>query len=71
MIQRAVVCSPCHDAKRDSHARAPLLDLDGFERNITKMAAHVKAAGKKLRPHSKTHKCSEIARRQIAAGAGA
>ncbi len=48
---------------------ALLLDLDRFERNIQKMAAHVKAAGKKLRPHSKTHKCPEIARRQIAAGA--
>jgi D-serine deaminase-like pyridoxal phosphate-dependent protein len=48
---------------------ALLLDLDRFERNIQKMAAHVKAAGKKLRPHAKTHKCPEIARRQIAAGA--
>jgi len=48
---------------------ALLLDLDRFERNIQKMAAHVKAAGKKLRPHSKTHKCPEIARRQVAAGA--
>src|SRR5262249_7150910 len=48
---------------------ALLLDIERFERNIAKMAAHVKAAGKKLRPHSKTHKCPEIARRQIAAGA--
>ena len=48
---------------------ALLLDLDRFERNLQKMAAHVKAAGKKLRPHAKTHKCPEIARRQIAAGA--
>ena len=48
---------------------ALLLDLDRFERNIQKMAAHVKAAGKKLRPHAKTHKCPEIARRQVAAGA--
>ena len=48
---------------------ALLLDLDRFERNIQKMAAHVKAVGKKLRPHAKTHKCPEIARRQIAAGA--
>jgi 3-hydroxy-D-aspartate aldolase len=48
---------------------ALLLDLDRFERNIARMAAHVKAAGKKLRPHAKTHKCPEIARRQIAAGA--
>lgn len=48
---------------------ALLLDLDRFERNIQKMAAHIKSAGKKLRPHSKTHKCPEIARRQVAAGA--
>jgi 3-hydroxy-D-aspartate aldolase len=48
---------------------ALLLDLDRFERNIRKMAEHVKAAGKKLRPHAKTHKCPEIARRQVAAGA--
>jgi len=48
---------------------ALLLDLDRFERNIQKMAAHVKAAGKKIRPHAKTHKCPEIARRQVAAGA--
>ncbi|HXJ81838.1 MAG TPA: DSD1 family PLP-dependent enzyme [Candidatus Methylomirabilis sp.] len=48
---------------------ALLLDLDRFERNIQKMAAHVKAVGKKLRPHAKTHKCPEIALRQVAAGA--
>jgi 3-hydroxy-D-aspartate aldolase len=48
---------------------ALLVDLDRLERNIRKMAAHVKAAGKKLRPHAKTHKCPEIARLQIAAGA--
>jgi D-serine deaminase-like pyridoxal phosphate-dependent protein len=48
---------------------ALLLDLDRFERNLAKMAAHVKAAGKKIRPHSKTHKCPEIARRQVVAGA--
>src|SRR5437764_902776 len=48
---------------------ALLLDLDRFERNIHRMASFVADAGKKLRPHSKTHKCPEIARRQIAAGA--
>jgi D-serine deaminase-like pyridoxal phosphate-dependent protein len=48
---------------------ALLLDLDRFERNVQRMAAFVKDAGKKLRPHAKTHKCPEIARRQIAAGA--
>ncbi|HEV8474962.1 MAG TPA: DSD1 family PLP-dependent enzyme [Methylomirabilota bacterium] len=48
---------------------ALLLDLDRFERNLSKMAAHVRAAGKALRPHAKTHRCPEIARRQVAAGA--
>jgi 3-hydroxy-D-aspartate aldolase len=48
---------------------ALLLDLDRFERNLARMAAHVRAAGKALRPHAKTHRCPDIARRQIAAGA--
>jgi 3-hydroxy-D-aspartate aldolase len=55
--------------KHELSTPALLLDLDRFERNVQKMAAHVKAAGKKLRPHAKTHKCPEIAHRQIAAGA--
>ena len=48
---------------------ALLLDLDRFERNLATMAAHVRSAGKAIRPHAKTHKCPEIAKRQIAAGA--
>jgi D-serine deaminase-like pyridoxal phosphate-dependent protein len=48
---------------------ALLLDADRFERNIARMAAHVRRAGKNLRPHAKTHRCPEIARRQVAAGA--
>jgi D-serine deaminase-like pyridoxal phosphate-dependent protein len=48
---------------------ALLLDLDRFERNVARMAAHGRATGKALRPHAKTHRCPEIARRQIAAGA--
>ncbi len=46
-----------------------LLDLDAFDANLTKMAAHCKAANIHLRPHGKSHKCVEIARRQIKAGA--
>lgn len=46
-----------------------LIDLDAFEKNIADMAAYTKANGIRLRPHAKTHKCAEIARRQIAAGA--
>lgn len=48
---------------------ALLLDLDAFEDNVRKMAAHLKARGKGFRPHAKTHKCPEIARRLIEAGA--
>jgi len=48
---------------------ALLLDLDRFERNLARLALHVRRAGKQLRPHAKTHRCPEIARRQIAAGA--
>jgi 3-hydroxy-D-aspartate aldolase len=48
---------------------ALLLDLDAFESNLTRIAREVKQAGKKLRPHAKAHKCVEIAKRQIAAGA--
>src|SRR5919201_5691686 len=56
--------------KRDDIATpALLLDLDRFERNLARMAEHARRAGKGLRPHAKTHRCPEIARRQIAAGA--
>jgi 3-hydroxy-D-aspartate aldolase len=48
---------------------ALLLDLDAFEDNIRKMAAHLKARQKGFRPHAKTHKCPAIARRLIDAGA--
>lgn len=48
---------------------ALVVDLDVLERNIAKMAAHAKTHGISLRPHAKTHKCVEIAKRQIAAGA--
>jgi D-serine deaminase-like pyridoxal phosphate-dependent protein len=48
---------------------ALLVDLDALEANLQKMAKHAKQAKVGLRPHAKTHKCPEIARRQIAAGA--
>jgi D-serine deaminase-like pyridoxal phosphate-dependent protein len=48
---------------------ALVIDLDAFERNVAKMVAHAKKVGVGLRPHAKTHKSAEIARRQIAAGA--
>lgn len=46
-----------------------LVDLDILDRNITRMADTAAAKGLALRPHAKTHKIPEIARRQLAAGA--
>lgn len=48
---------------------ALLLDLDAFEDNIVKMASHLKARHKAFRPHGKTHKCPQVARALIDAGA--
>jgi len=48
---------------------ALVIDLDLLEDNIAHMAAHAGANGIALRPHAKTHKCSQIAKLQIAAGA--
>ena len=48
---------------------AVLVDLDVLDRNISRQAERARAAGIRLRPHAKTHKCPEIARMQLAAGA--
>jgi D-serine deaminase-like pyridoxal phosphate-dependent protein len=48
---------------------ALLVDLDRLENNIFRMAEFAKSRGVHLRPHTKTHKCPEIAKMQIAAGA--
>jgi D-serine deaminase-like pyridoxal phosphate-dependent protein len=45
------------------------VDIDIVRRNVAAMAAMVTARGQVLRPHAKTHKCPEIARLQLAAGA--
>jgi 3-hydroxy-D-aspartate aldolase len=48
---------------------ALVIDQDALVRNIQRMAAFAAAHGIGLRPHAKTHKCPEVARLQIAAGA--
>jgi D-serine deaminase-like pyridoxal phosphate-dependent protein len=48
---------------------ALLLDIARFERNLERMREHARASGKQYRPHAKTHRCPEIARRQVDAGA--
>lgn len=45
------------------------LDLDRFESNLDKMSAFTAAHRIALRPHAKTHKCVNIARRQVERGA--
>ena len=45
-----------------------LLDLPTVRKNILTMAAHLKGSPR-LRPHVKSHKCVQIAKMQIEAGA--
>lgn len=45
-----------------------VLDIDIFEKNLTLMRDYVLNQNKMLRPHVKTHKCSAIARLQLANG---
>jgi D-serine deaminase-like pyridoxal phosphate-dependent protein len=46
-----------------------VLDLDRFESNLDKMSRFAKDRGVALRPHAKSHKCVDIAKRQVARGA--
>ena len=48
---------------------ALLLDLAAFERNVARMAAFFADKPATIRPHSKTHKCPQIALRLLEAGA--
>ncbi len=48
---------------------ALLLDLDAFEANLDRLDASLAGTQVHVRPHSKSHKCPEIALRQMAHGA--
>lgn len=48
---------------------ALVLQRTPFERNLAAMQSLVSGFGLGLRPHGKMHKCPEVARRQLAAGA--
>ena len=48
---------------------ALLLDLDAFERNLDRLDKSLAGTGIRVRPHAKSHKCPEIALRQMARGA--
>src|SRR5215475_5963964 len=50
---------------------ALVLDIDAAQRNIDHMASELKQLGRAtIRPHYKTHKSPDLARRQLKAGAG-
>lgn len=46
-----------------------LVDADILEGNLSRMAEAVLGGGKRLRPHTKTHKTVELAKMQLASGA--
>jgi D-serine deaminase-like pyridoxal phosphate-dependent protein len=48
---------------------AVVVDLDVMERNLSRMAEYCQRQGIKLRPHTKSHKIPELAKRQIESGA--
>ena len=54
--------------KNDLDTPCLLLERSLFDRNVRLMLERAAIAGKALRPHAKTHKCSQIAREQLEAG---
>lgn len=61
--------APTAAALRGIQTPALVVDRDRLRRNVASMATRVAARGLALRPHAKTHKCVEIARLQVGAGA--
>jgi D-serine deaminase-like pyridoxal phosphate-dependent protein len=57
--------------REDLVTPALVLDINAAQRNIDHMAAELKRIGSAtIRPHYKTHKSPDLARRQVQAGAG-
>src|SRR5690349_23106140 len=48
---------------------ALILDLDVFEANLKRLKESLAGTNVKVRPHAKSHKCPQIAMRQMALGA--
>jgi D-serine deaminase-like pyridoxal phosphate-dependent protein len=53
----------------DLETPAVIVDLDVMERNLSRMGDYCRKHQLLLRPHTKTHKIPELAKRQIAGGA--
>ncbi|MGH9408941.1 MAG: DSD1 family PLP-dependent enzyme [Vicinamibacterales bacterium] len=56
------------DRLQDVDTPALILDLDPFEANLERMRKAAASYNVRVRPHAKSHKCPEVARRQLAAG---
>ena len=56
-------------SRADLNTPVLVLDVEALDRNIAAMAALTAEAGVGLRPHAKTHKSVDIAKRQLEAGA--
>ena len=48
---------------------AIVIDLDVMESNLRRVADYARSHNLRLRPHTKTHKTPELARRQLELGA--
>ncbi|HEU4434907.1 MAG TPA: alanine racemase [Pyrinomonadaceae bacterium] len=53
----------------DLETPAIVVDLDVMERNLSRMAEYCRNRNLRLRPHTKSHKIPELAKRQLAHGA--
>ena len=71
MNHTAILPAPARigDALASVDTPALLLDLDAFERNLDTLHATLDGLPVRARPHAKSHKCPEIALRQIGRGA--
>jgi D-serine deaminase-like pyridoxal phosphate-dependent protein len=56
------------DRLQDVDTPALIIDLDRFDINLERMREAAASYNIRVRPHAKSHKCPEIAKRQIAAG---
>ncbi len=57
------------DLLKEIDTPALIVDLDKCEANAALLMTAVSSSGVRVRPHAKTHKCAELARQQVEAGA--
>ena len=68
---RREYCTAIGQRRDELITPALVLDIDAAQRNIDHMASELKQMGAAtIRPHYKTHKSPDLARRQLRAGAG-